>query len=210
MANSDDEEVFIMNRGQGDDIREQPKSSSDDERSILSGGDVPRLFRRRPARPRSTVSMKPEVYSGDGDWEVYLNHFELCAELGNWGPREKVLTLAASLRGQAQLLYVTLSREQRDSYLGLTHNLGQRFGRARKQPMWMSRLESRKRSPDESAANLADDLKCMTQRAYPELGNQVHEMLVLNQFYKSINPELKFKCISEGGLPVSYARCNIS
>ncbi|KAH3691252.1 hypothetical protein DPMN_193201 [Dreissena polymorpha] len=62
-----------MNRGQGDDIQEQPKSSSDDERSILSGGDVPRLFSRRPACPRSTVTMKPEVYNGDGDWEVCFN-----------------------------------------------------------------------------------------------------------------------------------------
>jgi hypothetical protein len=201
MAESDDEEVFIMNRGQGDDIRELPKSSSDDERSILSGEDVPRLFRRRPARQRSTVSMKPEVYNGDGDWEVYLNHFELCAELGNWGPREKVLTLAASLRGQAQFFYVTISKEERGSYLGLTHKLGQRFGRARQQPMWMSRLESRKRSPEESVANLADDLKCMTQRAYPGLDHQAHEMLALNQLYKSISPELKFKCISivDGG-----------
>ncbi|KAH3727736.1 hypothetical protein DPMN_053679 [Dreissena polymorpha] len=205
MANSDDEEVFIMNRGQGDDIREQPKSSSDDERSILSGGDVPHLFRRRPARPCSTVFMKPEVYNGDGDWEVYLNHFELCAELGNWGPREKVLTLAASLRGQAQLYYVTLSRAERDFYLVLIQMLGQRFGRARQHPLWMSRLEGRKRSPEESFANLADDLKCMTQRAYPDFGNQAQEMLALNQFYKSISPALKFKCISEGCQSVTQA-----
>ncbi|KAH3741471.1 hypothetical protein DPMN_048196 [Dreissena polymorpha] len=71
--------------------------------------------------------------------------------------------------------------------------------------MWKSRLESRKHSPEESVANLADNLKCMTQRSYQDSDNQAHEMLALNQFYKSINPELKFKCISEGCQSVTQA-----
>ncbi|KAH3876942.1 hypothetical protein DPMN_000795, partial [Dreissena polymorpha] len=37
------------------------------------------------------------------------------------------------------------------------------------------------------------------------LDHQAHEMLALNQLYKSISPELKFKCISEGCQSVTQA-----
>ena len=51
--------------------------------------------------PHTSPHMKPQTYNGDKDWESYLNHFELCAKLGRWSYQDRVLHLAASLRGNA-------------------------------------------------------------------------------------------------------------
>ena len=210
MEDSDQEVIF--NQGQGDVVERQVVDDRSDSEQASgsqseSDGDPrqPRQNRRRYKSANRTVLMKPESYTGDGDWEVYLNHFELCAELGKWTSREKALTLAASLRGQAQFYFVTLSAEERCKYDFLVRKLGERFGRARQQPIWMSRLESRQRLPDESIAQLADDIRRITQRAYPYMDHEAQEMLALNQLYKSIKPELRFKCITEQVTSISQA-----
>ena len=149
--------------------------------------------------------MKPPTYNGDEDWESYLNHFELCAMLGRWSYQDRVLYLAASLRGNAQVYYMTLMPAERPSYHTLVVKLGLRFSNARQQPMWISRLEARVRRQNESIAELGDDLRCMSQRAYSSLNNEAKEMLALNQLYKSVSPELKYKCISKNCTSVTQA-----
>ena len=137
--------------------------------------------------------------------ESYLNHFELCAKLGRWSYHDRVLYLAASLRGNGQVYYMTLMPAERSSYHTLVVKLGLRFSNARQQPMWISRLEARVRRQNESIAKLGDDLRRMSQRAYSSLNNEAKEMLALNQLYKSVSPELKYKCISKNCTSVTQA-----
>lgn len=152
-----------------------------------------------------SLPMKPQTYNGDEDWEAYLSHFEICAELGRWSHQDKALSLAACLRGNAQVYYMTLKPAERSSYHGLTLKLGQRFGNTRQQPMWISRLEARTRKPNESIAELGDDLRRLAQRAYSNMNHDAREMLALNQLYKSVTPELKYKCISDNCTSVTKA-----
>ena len=149
--------------------------------------------------------MKPQSYNGDEDWESYLNHFELCAKLGRWSYHDRVLYLAASLRGNAQIYYMTLMPAERSSYHKPVVKLGIRFSNARQQTMWISRLEARVRRQNESIAELGDDLRRMSQRAYSSLNNEAKEMLALNQLYKSVSPESKYKCISKNCTSVTQA-----
>ena len=39
----------------------------------------------------------PPPYDGGEDWEEYISHSEICAELGKWRETDKVLALAAAL-----------------------------------------------------------------------------------------------------------------
>ena len=149
--------------------------------------------------------MKPQTYNGDEDWESYLNHFEICAKLGRWSYQDRVLYLAASLRGNAQVYYMALMPAERSSYHTLVVKLGLRFSNASQQPMWISRLEARVRRQNESIAELGDDLRRMSQRAYSSLNNEAKEMLALNQLYKSVSPEMKYKCISKNCTSVTQA-----
>ena len=160
---------------------------------------------RAPTTLHTSPPMKPQTFNGDEDWESYLSHFEVCAELGRWSHQDKALYLAACLRGNAQVYYMTLKVAERSSYHTLTVKLGQRFGNTRQQPMWISRLEARMRKPNETVAELGDDLRRLAQRAYSNMNHDAREMLALNQLYKSVSPDLKYKCISENCTSVTKA-----
>ena len=159
---------------------------------------------RRPISHTSTP-MKPQTYNGDEDWESYLSHFEVCAELGRWSLYDKVLYLAACLRGNAQVYYMTLTPVERSSYHTLTVKLGQRFGNLRQQPMWVSKFETRMRKQNESIAELGDDIRRIAQRAYSDMDHGAREVLSLNQLYKSVSPDLRYKCISKNCTSVTKA-----
>lgn len=152
-----------------------------------------------------TVTIKPEPYDGGDDWEEYISHFELCAELGRWRATDKVLALAAALRGPARTFYISMEQSEKRNYAVLTQKLGARFGSTRQQNRWLSRLEMRKRQPGESVAALADDLRQMAQRAYIDLDGKAQEVLALNQLYKSVGPEVKYQCTNQGCRTVAEA-----
>ncbi|CAC5404167.1 unnamed protein product [Mytilus coruscus] len=71
-----------------------------------------------------TVSIRPEPYDGGEDWEEYISHFEVCAELGRWREADKVLALAAALRGAARTFYISLEQTEKRDYGILTQRLG--------------------------------------------------------------------------------------
>lgn len=154
---------------------------------------------------QKSLTLKPEPYSGLEDWEEYLSHFELCAELGRWREHDKRLALGASLRGSARTFYLSLPSEDKGNYGRLIQQLGQRFGSTRQHNRWLSKLEMRKRLPGESISKLSDDLRQMSQRAYPKLDVTAQEAIALNQLYKCIPLEMKCKCIDRECTTVSQA-----
>jgi len=147
----------------------------------------------------------PDSYSGNTDWEEYFSHFEDCVELGGLTDKDKVLTLAASLRGPARTFYISLSHMERRTYDLLVTKLQQRFGCTRQQSRWLSRFESRKRLSGESIALLGDDLRQLSQKAYTNLDARAQEALALNQLCKSISLEMKCRCIDKECETVSDA-----
>ncbi|VDI51416.1 Hypothetical predicted protein [Mytilus galloprovincialis] len=180
----------VYAHGEGDVNREYGMSGQRGQRGINTDG-----FRYNNPH---TVSIRPEPYDGGEDWEEYISHFEVCAELGRWRDADKVLALAAALRGPARTFYISLEQTEKRDYGILTQRLGLRFGSTRQQNRWLSRLEMRKRNPGEAIAALADDLRQMAQRAYIDLDARAQEVLALNQLYKSVTPEVKYQCTNQG------------
>ena len=154
---------------------------------------------------RSSVIITPDTYTGDDDWEQYISHFEDCAELGNWTEKEKVLTLAAKLKGQARVFYTSLPIRDKRSYRSLLARLEQLFGSARQQSKWISRLQARVRRPGESIAALGDDLLLMAQKAYISLDANAQAMLAVQQFYKAVPLEIRCRIMDKDCTSVSEA-----
>jgi hypothetical protein len=163
--------------------------------SNAAGNDNQPFSNGSEPRARRGLPVSPESFDGKGDWEEYVSHFENCAELGRWNNAEKVLALAASLRGAARTFYIGLSAIDKRSYSQLVQHLGERFGSTRQQSRWLSKLEMRRRQADESIAALGDDLRQMSQKAYCNLDTNAQEALALNQLYKAITLEMKCRCI---------------
>ena len=224
MADTPDPEV-ILRHGVEDEMHDHEEigqgdtSAVEEEREVFQDANEdrdPRLV--RPMRPymgfvgfgkvhgrNAGLPMKPEPYNGTEDWEEYISHFQLCSELGRWNEDEKMFALAASLKGPARTFYISLFEEEKGSYRNLVRQLSQRFGSTRQQSRWLSRLEDRLRKPDETIAALADDLRQMSQRAYPNLDGQAQEVLALNQLYKSITLEMKCRCIDRNCTTIAQA-----
>ena len=97
--------------------------------------------------------------------------------------------------GQARAFYLGLSPLDRSSYQRLVQKFSERFGSVRQQSRYLTKFETRKRRPEEPIASLGDDLRLLTQRAYPDLGPDAQESLALHQFYKAITLEMKCRCI---------------
>ncbi len=63
----------------------------------------------------------------------------------------------------------------------------------------------RQRQPGESIASLGDDVRQMSQRAYSTLDTRAQEALALNQLYKTIPLEMKYRCMDKDCRSVSDA-----
>jgi len=150
-------------------------------------------------------SLKPEKYNGQEDWEQYFSHFNNCAELGRWSEYEKLLVLSSCLTGIARTFYIALQEQERSTYRGLVRRLEERFGSTRQQTRYLTRFETRKRQQDETVAMFGIDLRLISQRAYPAIGASGQESIALNQFYKSLSPEMKCRCIDKECRNISEA-----
>jgi hypothetical protein len=186
MGDSDSEVEFNMGQG---DIREEEVSPSrfrNQDREIRCQNINNCCHNKRPA-----IIIKPDKYSGNEDWEQYFSHFQDCAELGKWTTQEKLLTLAACLRGQARAFYTTLAGHDKRSFDDLAHALEQRFGAARQQTRYVSKFQTRLKLVGESIAAFGDDLRLLARKAYSNLEPAAQETLALQQFCKALSVDMK-------------------
>ncbi|KAK3596483.1 hypothetical protein CHS0354_032691 [Potamilus streckersoni] len=77
----------------------------------------------------------------------------------------------------------------------LLGKLGKRFGVTLEQTRWVSRFEARKRHPGESIDGDEDSLRQMAQKAFSSLGTVAQDAIALNQLYKAISLEMKYRCM---------------
>ena len=153
----------------------------------------------------SLPAIKPETYDGTSDWESYFSHFTNCADLGRWTDGEKALALASCLSGPARIFYLGLRDEERKIYRVLVRKLNERFGSKKQQTRYITKFESRRRGAGETVASFGDDLRLTAQRAYPDLDANAQESLALHQFYKTLSPEMKCRCIDRDCKTVEQA-----
>ena len=200
MADSDSEIEF--NRGQGDVRDEQTSPLRPCYVDTDAGRQSPNNYcrDRRPA-----ITIKPDKYSGDEDWEQYFSQFEDCAKLGKWTSQEKLLTLAACLRGQARAFYTTLTGHDKRSFEDLANALEQRFGAARQQTRYVSKFQTRLKLVGESIAAFGDDLRLLARKAYGNLQPAAQETLALQQFCKALSVDMKCRVMDRDCQTVAEA-----
>ncbi|CAG2230292.1 unnamed protein product [Mytilus edulis] len=170
---SEEHRANVYAHGEGDVNREYGMSGQRGQRGINTDG-----FRYNNPH---TVSIRPEPYNGEEDWEEYISHFEVCAELGRWMDADKVLALAAALRGPVKTFYISLEQTAKGDYGILNQRLGLRFESTRQQNRWP---EMRKRKPMRSNSG---------------------KVLELNQLYTRVTPEVKYQCTNQGCRTVAGA-----
>ena len=143
----------------------------------------------RPPRPLIT----PDAFSGDGNWNEWLEHFEGSAQVSGWDDATKLLWFRVRLTGRAQTAWKWLSMEAKSTHEGAKGALRKRFEPDSKRELYAAEFHSRKCCQTESWGDLADDLRILADRAFPELQDEAHEKLSLDRYLNQIkNSQIAF------------------
>ena len=180
-----------LGRNQGDNAYMLGRNSNQNQAAFseLRGG--PGLRMSSPFVPGGSsgdrVKIKPQTYDGSEDLSEYVTHFNLVAELNGWSYGVKSLHLASCLTGDARTLLNDLdARKQRD-YNALLEALNHRFGTENRAEIFKSQLKMRVRGKSETLPELAQSIRKLAKRAYPDASASILEVLALDHFIDAIN-----------------------
>ena len=140
----------------------------------------------QPMSPnKSSVKLKPATYDGNVHWSDYKAHFDECAELNGWSEKEKGLYLAVSLRGQAQRVFGNLSTKT-NNYTELSWALQERFAPPNQTELYRVQLRERRQKATETLSELGQDIRRLTNLAYPTAPADLRETLSKEQFIDAL------------------------
>ena len=139
----------------------------------------------RQMKDGRTMLVKAATYDGSSSWLDYKAHFETCAEINNWTNNEKGLYLAVALRGQAQSVMGNLSDKSKD-YDSLVKALEDRFAPPNQTELYRVQLRERRQKASESLSELGQDIRRLTNLAYPTATTELRETLAKDQFIDSL------------------------
>ena len=126
----------------------------------------------------------PEPYNGEASsrWDQWIAHFDSVAQINGWDDPAHLLWLQVRLTGKAQTAWECLSQDAKSTYAKATCALRQRFEPSSKRDLYAAEFQARKRREKESWGDLADDLRAISDRAFPDLEDKAREQLSLDRF----------------------------
>ena len=158
----------------------------------MSGDEDSRGIERPGAMAARPVVL-PEPFNGDSSWGQWECHFKNVAEVNNWEDGDKLKWLKVRLTGRAQTAFQRLPEAVRASFKEATAALRQRFEPPSKKPLYQAELQQRRKKKTESWADFADDLRAISEKAYPELEDKAKETLALNAYLSQLSdPQIAF------------------
>ena len=144
------------------------------------------------ARPSSS----PKVPSFDGtnsaQFRPWMIQFEAIARHQGWTVGERVVCLVSSLTGPAANLLIGMTLGQLEDYSFLRARLSRRYDPPEREEAHRAELRARTRRRNESADEFAENIKNLSQRAYPLADQNMLDNLVVERFCEGHgNEELK-------------------
>ena len=135
------------------------------------------------ARPTVT----PGKFSGEESWDQWIFHFESAADINKWDAAAKLQWLKISLTGRALASFQRLSPQSIADYKTAKETLQERFEPSCRRERYQTELQTAKRKKEEGWADLADRVRIMAQKGYPDLEDKAKEQLALNVFLSLID-----------------------
>ena len=138
--------------------------------------------------------LMPDIFTGKGDIEEYLAHFELVAQINNWTSDAMAKYLAVSLRGDAQQVLRFMNGSQ--CYESLKDALMTRFKPGDRRQIHRAQLRKRVRHDNENLADLAHAIRVLVSDSFPTLEAypEAMESLCLEHFVDALSDrEMRLK-----------------
>ena len=165
--------------------RPQPRTAHVQEAWHMPITSTPNVAQPSP-QASGSVKVKPATFDGTGSWLDYRAHFDAVAEINRWSQTEKGLYLAVSLRGQAQGVFGNLLTQSKN-YDMLVQALEQRFAPPNQTELYRVQLRERRQTASETLSALGQDIRRLTNLAYPTAPNDVRDTLAKEQFIDALH-----------------------
>jgi len=137
----------------------------------------------RPNRPL----ILPDTFTGEGDFDEWINRFEDVADINRWSDADKLRWLKVRLSNKAYVAYGRLPHVIKQSYSAAKEALYNRFEPEFKLELYRVELEKRVKLDDESWADYGDSLSQLTSKAFPTLQDKAQEQIALNYYMNQLN-----------------------
>ena len=135
----------------------------------------------------------PEPFSGEGSWTQWEFHFENVAAVNGWDGAAQLKWLKVRLTGRAQIAFQKLPAETQADVERAMKALKERFEPASQKTRYQAEMQARRKKGTESWADLAEDLRLLADKAYPDLEEKAKEQLALNAYLGLLdNPQVAF------------------
>ena len=142
-----------------------------------------------PTRPL----VLPDAYSGEGSWSQWYFHFQNVVAVNGWDEGTQLKWLKVRLTGRAQTAFQRLPTETQQDLGQTVTALKERFEPASQKTRYQAELQTRRKKKSESWADLAEDLRLLADKAYPDLADNARERLALNAYLGQLdNPQVAF------------------
>ena len=121
----------------------------------------------------------PEIFNGETSWDQWIYHFENVETVNKWDEAARLCWLKVRLTGRAQTALQRVFRATRTRECA-KKALQERFEPCRKGSSHrvvksatkvQAQFQERRKKKDEGWADLADGLRNLVDKAYPELGD---------------------------------------
>ena len=146
---------------------------------------------RSSKKRRTHRDLKVDKYDGSTCIEAYLIRFESIAEYNEWKEKDKVIHLKAALKGGAENL---LWESKGASFEEIVEKLRRRYGSRDLHEKYRVELKYKKRKPEESLQELADEVERLVALANPGDDRKVRDRIAKDAFIDAIgNPGFEMK-----------------
>ena len=109
----------------------------------------------------------PEPYDGTGSWSEWGFHFENVATVNSWDDAQKLQWLRVRVTGRAQKALLRLQGATAATYEATRDALKARFDPESRRTRYQAEFQTRR---GEGWADFADELRSLSDKEYPELG----------------------------------------
>ena len=113
------------------------------------------------------------------DW---ISHFESVACVNAWDVPSKLLWLEMRLTGKARKAWNRLSEESKGNYPLAKAALCNSYEPESRKDLYAVELQTRSKRREETWGELADNLRTLAERAFPDLDERAKENLSVDRF----------------------------
>ena len=128
----------------------------------------------------------PEPFCGESSWEDWSFHFENVADVNEWNDEQKLKWLRVRLTGRAQTAFQPLPTDAKASYTTARDALKERFDPQSCKTRYQVEFQSWRKNKAETWADFGDDLKCLVDKAFPDLQEEAKQHLALQSYLQQL------------------------